>query len=122
VPSQLLRNAHILDQLFVGFDEIWFLRGDKIEPKPDAWIVGPSRIDQTKLDKLGSWMTGNECSLGLGDGDGLNIIVRARGQVRDLIAHSMSQPQPTPQMNKLWVEDEVKKPRKALPKRAPHPI
>ncbi len=110
VPLKLLQRAGLRDQLFVGFDEVWFFPTDQIEPKPDSTsIVGPNRIDQRTLDKLGSWMGANACSLALGDGAGLNIIVKAHGLVKYVIGHSLSQPEPTFQMSKLWVEDEEKK-------------
>jgi len=110
VPLKLLQRASLRDQLLVGFDEIWFFPTDRIEPKPEsASIVGPNRIDQRTLDKLGSWMGANGCSLALGDGGGLNIIVKAHGLVKYVIAHSLSQPEPTFQMSELWVQDEEKK-------------
>ena len=94
----LLPTERLLDagsQLFFGFDEVWFFPSEKIKPKPEsAWLVGPKRIDQAKLDKLGHWMADNDCSLALGDGDGLNLIVKARGLVRYLIGYSMGQSQP----------------------------
>jgi hypothetical protein len=96
VPTAQMLEADASNQIFFGFDEVWFFSDFKIEAKPDlAWLVGPNRIDQTKLNKLGSWMTNNGCSLALGDGDGLNFIAKARGLVKYLIAYSMSQPQPT---------------------------
>jgi hypothetical protein len=74
---------------------VWFFPHDKISPKPKiAWLVGPNRIDQTNLNKIGSWITENECSLAMGDGDGLNFIVKAHGLVKYMLAYSMSQPQP----------------------------
>ncbi len=95
LPTALMLEADASKQIFFGFDEVWFFPTDKIEPKPESsWLVGPRRIDQRKLDKLGSWMTDNGCSLALGDGDGLNVIVKARGLIKYLIAYSMSQPQP----------------------------
>lgn len=109
VPTRVLRDSIIRDQLFVGFDEIWFFPSSNIEPKPKStWIVGPSRIDQTKLDRLGRWMKNGNCSLALGDGDGLNFIVKARGTMKHLIALSMSQRQPALQSNRIIVQDEEK--------------
>jgi hypothetical protein len=54
-------------------------------------------------------MAGNDCSFGLGDGDGLNLIVKAHGLVRYLIAQSMSQPEPNLQTNGFWKEDTGEK-------------
>jgi hypothetical protein len=94
----LVPTSFILDQgvpIFVGFDEVWFFPHPEIGPKPDmAWLVGPSRIDQKKLDMLGSWLVRNQCSLGLGDGEGLNFLVKARGLVKYILAYSMLQPEP----------------------------
>jgi len=107
VPSRLLRDASIRDHFFFGYDEIWFFPSDKINEKPEsASIVGPCRIDQARLDQLGHWMAENGCSLGLGDGNGLNIIVKATGLMRYLVAHTLSQRQSSFQPDKLWVQDE----------------
>lgn len=95
LPTAVLLEANASDQLFFGFDEVWFFPTDKIKPKPEsAWLVGPNRIDQTKLDRLGAWIADNGCSLALGDGDGLNVIAKARGLVKYLLAYSMCQPLP----------------------------
>jgi hypothetical protein len=110
VPSKLLHKANLRNQLFVGFDEIWFFPTEKIDPKPEGTsIVGPNRIDQAKLEKLGPWMGATGCSLALGDGEGLNIIVKGYGLVKYVIAHSLSQPEPSCEMSELWVQDEEKK-------------
>lgn len=96
LPTRSLLKAHSTGQIFFGFDEVWFFPSPDIEPKPDsAWLVGPARIDQKELDKLASWMESNSCSLALGDGEGLNFIVKARGLVKYLLGHSISQRQPT---------------------------
>jgi hypothetical protein len=114
LPSKLLHKASLRSQLFVGFDEIWFFPSAEIEPKPEsASIVGPHRIDQKTLEKLGYWMEANGCSLALGDGGGLNLIVKAIGLVNYVIAHSLSQPEPTFRLSELWVQDEEKKPSMA---------
>jgi hypothetical protein len=110
LPSKLLQRASVRNQLFVGFDEIWFFPTDKIEAKPEsASIVGPDRIDQRTLEELAPWMEANGCSLGLGDGGGLNIIVKAHGVVNYVLGHSLSQPEPSFQMSELWVQDEEKR-------------
>jgi len=95
VPTKLLLQADSHDRLFFGFDEVWFFPTENIEPKPDSgWLVGPARIDQNELDKLGAWMTANSCSLALGDGQGLNFIIKARGLVKHLLGHSIDQAEP----------------------------
>src|SRR5258708_3778977 len=54
VPSVLLHKASLRSQLFVGFDEIWFFPSPDIEPKPNSpSIVGPKKIVQRTLDRLG---------------------------------------------------------------------
>jgi hypothetical protein len=106
IPSKVLQDESIRNKLFVGFDEVWFFPSNEIAAKPESsWIVGPGRIDQGKLDKLGCWMADNGCSLALGDGDGLNVIVKAHGFMKSLIAQSLSQP-PRTLRNDLWVQDE----------------
>ncbi len=106
LPAKLLRDANFRDRVFFGFDEVWFFPSDKIEPKPaSANLVGPRRIDQKKLDDLGKWMVDNGCSMGLGDGDGLNLLVKARGLMKYLIAQTMAQREPSLQTNGFWKED-----------------
>ncbi len=96
VPTELLLEANLNQQIFFGFDEVWFFPSDPSEPKPDsAWLVGPARIGQSTFDQLGAWMSKNGCSLALGGGEGLNTIVRARGLLKYVIGHSIEQPEPT---------------------------
>jgi hypothetical protein len=93
LPTRQLIEADSKNQLFFGFDEVWFFSSDQIGPKPNAaWLVGPARIDQHKLDKIAGWMSDNSCSLALGDGEGLNFIVKAHGLVKKLLGHSIDQP------------------------------
>ena len=97
LPTAQLVECDSRHRLFHGFDELWFSPSPPATPKPDsAWIVGPNRISQGNLDRLGEWMTSNDCSLGLGDGDGLNFVVKAMGLMRHLLAQSMTQPEPRP--------------------------
>jgi hypothetical protein len=96
VPTKLLLEVDSSQQLFFGFDEVWFFPSKQIEAKPEsAWLVGPARMDQRRLDDLGRWMSNNSCSLALGDGEGLNYIVKAQGLVKQLLGHSIEQPEPT---------------------------
>jgi hypothetical protein len=96
LPTKVLLEADHHQQLFFGFDEVWFFPDEINEPKPpSAWLVGPARIDQEKLDRLGTWMSDTACSLALGDGEGLNFIIKARGLVRHLLGHSIEQPPPS---------------------------
>jgi hypothetical protein len=96
LPTKRLLEANAREQCFFGFDEIWFFPSERIEPKPDsAGLVGPARVDQKRLDELGRWLSGNSCSLALGDGVGLNFIIKAQGLVRHLLGHSLEQPQPS---------------------------
>ena len=94
VPTTTLLEANACKQLFFGFDEVWFFPGNGIAPKTTSTcLLGPARIDQTKLDELGEWLSRNSCSLALGDGEGLNFVVKARGIVKHLLGHTLDQPQ-----------------------------
>jgi hypothetical protein len=96
LPTQLLRKANSRGRILFGFDEIWFFPSDDIEAKPGPpSLVGPGRLDQEKLNKLGGWMSHCSCSLALGDGEGLNFIIKAQGLVKCLLGHSLVQPEPT---------------------------
>lgn len=92
-PTKLLLEADCQQQIFFGFDEVWFFPTEPVEARPEsASLVGPNRMDAAKIGKLGRWMSDNSCSLGLGDGDGLNFIVKAHGLVRHLLGHTTDQP------------------------------
>lgn len=94
VRTDALLHAERQQQIFFGFDEIWFFPNKSIQPKPDvASLVGPSRVTQSGLNKLGKWMTANSCSMGLGGGEGLNFIVRAQGLSRFLLGYTIQQPE-----------------------------
>lgn len=96
LPTELLLQANSRSRILFGFDEIWFFPSDSIEAKADSpSLVGPGRLDQEKLNKLGGWMSRCSCSLALGDGEGLNFIVKAQGLAKCLLAHSLVQPEPT---------------------------
>ena len=83
-------------RLFFGFDELWFFPSKSIKPKPvTTWLVGPSRVTQSQLNRLQRWMAASECSLGLGGGEGLNFVVRAQGLQRLLLGHSIEQREPS---------------------------
>lgn len=93
VPTETLITADGLHQVFHGFDEIWFFPDRVIEPKPEgAWLVGPRRIGIASLRKLGRWMSEYGCSLALGDGEGLNVVVKEGAMAKHLVAHSLTQP------------------------------
>jgi hypothetical protein len=95
IPTKRLLAAESEHQMFFGFDELWFFPSSDIQPKPrSAWLVGPERINQAKLDQLGAWMLRNSCALALGDGEGLNFVTKARGLVKHVLAHTMEQPRP----------------------------
>jgi hypothetical protein len=96
VSTKRLMEFRSSTRIFFGFDEIFFFKNRITEPKPDlAWLIGPARADQQTMDRLGQWMLANDCTLALGDGEGLNVIVKARGLVRYLIGHSLNQPSPS---------------------------
>jgi hypothetical protein len=108
LPTKELLEAESSDRVFFGFDEVWFFPSEKIEPKPEAvGLVGPARVDQRTLNRLGAWMTGSSCSLGIGDGEGLNFIVKARGLVRYLLGHSNDQAAPALRNDYLFEEENT---------------
>ena len=95
LPTDLLLETTLQKRIFFGFDEVWFFPNKNIEPKPDgASIVGPARLTRARFNKLGKWMSANSCSMALGDGDGLNFIIRTQGLAKLLLGFSIEQPAP----------------------------
>jgi len=97
VKTKLLLDADSHEQIFFGFDELWFFPSMKVQPKPPSvTLVGPARLNQARLRKIGKWMAANSCSLALGGGEGLNFVVRLRAQrlVKFLLGYSIEQREP----------------------------
>lgn len=92
LPSRILFRDEMADEIFFGFDEVWFFPHELREPKPTGGsLVGPARVNQQRLDQLGHWLSANSCMMGLGDGCGLNYVVKAQGLVRYILGHSLEQ-------------------------------
>ncbi len=94
----LLRTSDLIDhdgshRIFFGFDEVFFFPSDEILPRPAGpGLVGPDRVSQSRIESIGEWMNDNSCTLALGDGDGLNFVLRAHGLVRYFIGSTLRQP------------------------------
>lgn len=93
VPTKTLLEINREGEIFFGFDEVWFCPERPEIPKPDSeYLVGPDRIDKKTLRRIAPWMKRTSCSLGLGDGAGLNVAAKTPGLVRYLMTHSVSRP------------------------------
>ncbi|HEX7377140.1 MAG TPA: hypothetical protein VF278_08505 [Pirellulales bacterium] len=67
-------------RLFFGFDELWLCSKAPARAKPEnLFITGPDRISDQALAPLSDWMHLNHCSLGLGDGTGMNFCAKLTG-------------------------------------------
>ena len=86
VPTRRLIAANQSRRIFFGFDEIWFFPGKKITPKPDdLTITRPGPIDPLEIEHHAAWMNSNGCSLGLGDGEGMNYCLKVQGVARTVV-------------------------------------
>jgi hypothetical protein len=81
LPGWALQDLAATSNFFTGFDELWCFQTRPIEAKPSILsIVAPLNLDQDDPPaSLVSWMTSSRCSLGLGDGIGLNYAASADG-------------------------------------------
>jgi hypothetical protein len=74
------------NRLFFGFDEVWFFPNADVSPKPESFvIVGPEPIGSQETDQYSEWLHSTNCSLGLGDGTGMNFCLRVRGVARFIV-------------------------------------
>ncbi|MBU0705559.1 MAG: hypothetical protein KKC18_17070 [Chloroflexi bacterium] len=84
----LLRIHEEDAEFFTGFDEVW-LWHERIQPRQPPPIAitseaalapprGPTLYTDEELGRLRAWMLTSRCSLGLGDGCGLNYITSLR--------------------------------------------
>ncbi len=80
ITTAQLLEAGRNDRVFHGFDEVWFSHTRFFSPKPrSAWLTGPSEMNDHLPDELVQWMHDSQCMLGIGDGTGLNYIVKISG-------------------------------------------
>jgi hypothetical protein len=86
LPTSDLLKIEGQQRLFFGFDEVWFSSRSPGCPKPkEIVITGPGRIRDTILPSLAQWMQSNHCSLGVGDGEGLNFCAKLTGITKRLV-------------------------------------
>lgn len=83
--DELVRLQQSVPRLFNGFDEIWVPGESPAEVRPlSVNIVGPRELDVEVPKGLVSWMASTGHRLGLGDGTGLNFVVRDEALGRQL--------------------------------------
>ncbi len=94
VPTRVLLEREKTHPIFFGFDEVWFCRKPPRAPRPDSvsMLYGPGRVREEELERIALWMAQSDCSLGLGDGLGLNFVIKARGLVQHLLSHTLQEP------------------------------
>ena len=64
-------------RLLTGFDELWVPAQMPVSAPPDdASLVAPRDLDQESPPAVLAWLTLSGCRLGVGDGDGMNYVVR----------------------------------------------
>jgi len=71
-------TVELLDQnLFTGFDELWVPAQMPVtDPPDDANLVAPRALDVEVPPAVLAWLTLSGCRLGVGDGEGMNYVVR----------------------------------------------
>lgn len=76
LPTEMLMQDKFFENIFFGFDEIWFFPEKINNPKPnDLSIVSPIKASDDIVKKAEPWMRQTNCSMGLGDGNTLNAIM-----------------------------------------------
>ena len=88
ITTRKLLAAEQKQRIFYGFDEVWFFPNFNIKPKPpQICITGPMDLPEELPNTLVKWMEDNKCSLGLGDGTGLNFVVKLTGIGKHIVQH-----------------------------------
>lgn len=89
LTTRQLLTAERHNRLFFGFDEVWFFPTSDVEAKPESLVItGPERINLPEMEEYSEWMRSSNCSLGLGDGTGMNYCLRVRGVARYILRAS----------------------------------
>jgi hypothetical protein len=77
VPGRLIKSIEESLGLFFGFDEVWCF-DDRARPQSPRGvsIVAPLNfVEEGVSPELVEWMRASGCTLGLGDGFGLNFVM-----------------------------------------------
>jgi hypothetical protein len=86
VTTKRLLAAEQSERIFFGFDEVWFFAKPPVRAKPDdVTLVGPEKLAGELPRNLVVWLDDNHCTLGLGDGTGLNLVARIRGIAKYIV-------------------------------------
>jgi hypothetical protein len=86
LTTRQLLSVEKANRIFFGFDEVWFFPDAEISPKPSGFdITGPDQINSNDISQHGEWLRSNKCSLGLGDGTGMNFCLKVRGVARYIV-------------------------------------
>lgn len=103
LSTRQLLSAEKKNRLFFGFDEVWFFPNANITPKPTTFvIVGPDEISPKEVRQFGEWLRSNHCSLGLGDGTGMNFCLKVRGVAKYIVeAFNETKPQAVEQEREI---------------------
>jgi hypothetical protein len=87
LTSRQLLAAERHDRIFFGFDEVWFFSHSEVRPKPENLVLtGPEKASPHDVEQYSEWMRSSNCSLGLGDGAGMNFCLRVRGVARYIVS------------------------------------
>lgn len=86
VSTKRLLAAEQANRIFFGFDEVWFFPSGDVSAKPsDVFVAGPTHLAAKLPPNLVRWLERNKCTLGLGDGTGLNMIARLQGVAKLIV-------------------------------------
>ena len=86
LTTRQLLAAQRQRRIFFGFDEVWFFPNPVISNKPEGFVItSPYSIDSEQINQYSTWLSVNKCSLGLGDGNGMNYCLRIRGAAKYIV-------------------------------------
>ncbi len=86
LKTRQLLAAQRRRRIFFGFDEVWFFPGSAISSKPESFVItAPCSLEAEQIGRHSEWLVSNKCSLGIGDGEGMNYCLRIRGPARYVI-------------------------------------
>jgi hypothetical protein len=89
LATRNLLGAERRGRIFYGFDEVWFSPRPFTHPKPPGLVItGPNKPSAELEDKSLRWLDATGCTLGLGDGTGMNYCLRVPSLVKRFTAGS----------------------------------
>jgi hypothetical protein len=86
IGTRRLLAADRSQRIFFGFDEIFFFHDRPVASPPKPGLLTSPDLGEETSRELSSWMQRHRSTLAIGDGAGLNYLIRLSGVARLIVS------------------------------------